>query len=58
MKILFYLAHPAHYHLFKNVIKKLNSKNHKTLITIKKKDVLEQLLIENSLPYFNILPKA
>lgn len=58
MKILFYLAHPAHYHLFKNVIEKLNSKNYKTLITIKKKDVLEQLLIENNLPYFNILPKG
>ncbi len=58
MKILIYLAHPAHFHLFKNVIKILNSRNCNILITIQKKDVLEQLLIENNLPYYNILPKG
>jgi uncharacterized protein len=56
MKILFYLAHPAHFHLFKNVIVKLNAKQCETLVTIKKKDVLEQLLKENGLKYYNVLP--
>ena len=56
MKILFYLVHPAHFHLFKNVIKKLKLKNHEIFITIKKKDVLEQLLVENNFPFYNIQP--
>ena len=55
MNILFYLAHPAHYHLFKNVIKNLKYDNHKVFITIKKKDVLEKLLQENNESYINIL---
>jgi len=56
MKYLFYLAHPAHFHLFKNIISKLHSQKCETLITIKKKDVLEQLLKENGFKYVNILP--
>jgi len=56
LRILFYLAHPGHYHLFKNVINELHSNNCEILITIKKKDVLEQLLNENKIKYFNILP--
>ena len=58
MKILFYLGHPAHFHLFKNVILELKNKNHEVTILIKKKDVLENLLIENNIEYTNILPEG
>jgi len=54
MKILFYLNHPAHFHLFKNVISNLNNKNIKTLIVIRKKDVLEDLLKRSGFEYTNI----
>ena len=56
MKILFQLGHPAHFHLFKNVIRRLKQKGHIGFILIKKKDVLEQLLIEQGFEYHNILP--
>jgi len=58
MKILFYLGHPAHYHLFKNVISELLKKNHKVSIIIKKKDILEDLLIQSGYEYLNILPEG
>ena len=48
-KICFHLAHPAHYHLFKNVIKGLERKN-EIIITFNKKDVLKHLL-ENDKKY-------
>ncbi|MFC2175558.1 DUF354 domain-containing protein [Bacteroidota bacterium] len=56
MKVLFHLGHPAHFHLFKNVINKLHQTGHSTTIAIKKKDVLENLLISAGLDYVNILP--
>ena len=58
MKVLFHLGHPAHFHLFKNVIKSLNRNNHKTYVLIKKKDVLEDLLIQSKIDFINILPKG
>ena len=58
MKILFYLGHPAHYHLFKNVICKLNKIGHSLIILIKKKDILEDLLKSSGLSYENILPRG
>lgn len=56
MKILFHLGHPAHFHLFKNVIHDLESENHTIFIVIKKKDILEDLLINANMKYVNILP--
>ncbi len=58
MNYLFYLGHPAHFHLFLPVIKALQSKNHKIKILIKKKDILEELLNESKLEHINILPKG
>lgn len=58
MKILIYLAHPAHFHLFKNIIMELLKNGHIITITIKKKDVLENLLNENGLDYINILKEG
>lgn len=57
MTVLVYLGHPAHFHLFKETIKNLQSKSHKVVIVIKSKDVLEKLLIDSHLPYINIAPK-
>ena len=56
MNILIQLSHPAHFHLYKNVIKNLQADNHKVFIVIKTKDILEDLLKEANLPYYNILP--
>jgi hypothetical protein len=53
---LFHLGHPAHYQLFKNVIKGLYSNGYKISIVIKKKDILESLLQKDGLEYVNILP--
>ena len=58
MKVLFHLGHPAHYHLFKNTITDLVIRGHETFILIKKKDVLEELLDFDSVPYLNLLPKG
>jgi uncharacterized protein len=55
MKILFYLHHPAHFHLFKNVIDALNKKN-EVIILATKKDILENLLQNAHIPYTNVLP--
>lgn len=57
LKVLFYLGHPAHFHLFKEVIKQLKNKAHKTIIVIKRKDILEQLLNEMGWEFFNVYPK-
>lgn len=57
MKYLFYLAHPAHFHLFKNTIRSLKNLGHEVRITIKTKDVLQQLLDESGMDYINISPK-
>lgn len=55
-KVLISLGHPAHFQLFKNVIPSLNNKGIKTLIVIRKKDILEDLLKEKKWEYYNILP--
>lgn len=51
MKVLFHLGHPAHYHLFKNIIKKLKESKFQIKILIKKKDILEDLLKEEGLEF-------
>lgn len=58
MKILFHLGHPAHYHLFKHVIHRLQAAGHRVFILIKNKDVLEDLLKADHLAYLNILPQG
>ena len=58
MNILFYLGHPAHYHLFKHVISYFKEKGHGVHVLIKKKDVLEDLLDEEGVEYLNIFPKT
>lgn len=57
MKILFHISHPAQYHMFKHLIANLKNKGHFIIITINTKDILEKLLIEDNVPYLNILLK-
>ncbi len=54
MKIIFFLGHPAHYHLFKNVIRGLIQRGHTILVVYKSKDVLEDLIARESWPSRNI----
>ena len=58
MKYLFYLGHPAHFHLFKPVIQRLKERGHEVTILIKQKDILEDLLQRSGWPYLNILKQG
>lgn len=58
MRLLFHLGHPAHFHLFKNVILKLQKNGFETHILIKEKDVLKNLLEHSELEYKNVLPEG
>lgn len=58
MKILIYLGHPAHFHLYRNPILNWKENGHNCLILIKKKDILEDLLNKAGLPYLNILKEG
>ncbi|MCR4619329.1 MAG: hypothetical protein K5633_01400 [Paludibacteraceae bacterium] len=54
MNVLIQLSHPAHFHLYKHVAKNLKEDGHKVFVLIKSKDVLEPLLQEAGLEYYNI----
>ncbi len=58
MRYLFYMGHPAHFHLFKNTITGLKELGHQVQVLIKKKDILEQLLVNAGLQYKNINPEG
>lgn len=53
MRIAFGLGHPAHYHLYKNLIQQLQSR-HEITVFISDKDVLRKLLDSNNISYFVI----
>jgi len=55
MKILIYLGHPAHFHLYKNAVLNWKSSGNQCFILIKKKDVLEDLVRLAGFEYHNIL---
>ncbi|MBP7166572.1 MAG: DUF354 domain-containing protein [Bacteroidia bacterium] len=57
MRYQFYLAHPAHFHLFKHTIHALKERGHAVMVTIKTKDVLKKLLEEHQIPFINIAEK-
>jgi len=56
MKYLFFLSHPAHFHLFKHVIKYLQKK-HEIKIVTKSKDVLSSLVENEGFNYINAQKK-
>jgi len=51
-RTLFYLGHPAHFHLFKNTMLSLPANEY--VVVIKSKDVLEKLLTEHGINYINV----
>jgi len=51
MKILFYLHHPAHFHLFRNVIDNLKKAHHKIIVLATNKDILEELLVKQGVEH-------
>ena len=57
MKLLIQLSHPAHFYLYRNVIKTLKYKGHKLYVFIKTKDILENLLKEDNINFINITYK-
>lgn len=57
-KILFFFVHPAKYHLYKLTIRKLKAKGYDVDICIVKKDVLENLILNEGWDYINILPNG
>lgn len=57
MRYLFYLAHPAHFHLFRHTLRALKEHGHTVMVTTKTKDVLRKLLEESGIPFVNIAEK-
>lgn len=53
--ILFFLGHPAHYHLFRPLINVLKQRDFKITVMIKSKDILADLLEADGLDYINAL---
>lgn len=54
MRVLFSLNHPAHYHMFKRLAKMLQEDGHETQYVICNKDVLEDLLKSDGVPYVKL----
>ena len=57
MKILIGLGHPAHFHLFKHFIQYCISNSYDYKVVILNKDVLEDLFIQEAIPYYKIIDK-
>lgn len=57
MKFLFLLSHPAHYHMFKNLMKQLRERNHDIKVLVRPKDVLEDLCINDSIDFEKLIEK-
>jgi predicted glycosyltransferase len=57
MKFLFYLGHPAQYFFFRNTLRTLLINEHKVIILLKTKDVLETLVNNDGFEYLNIQQK-
>lgn len=54
MNIAVQLSHPAHFHLYKNVINQLQKNGHSVYVLIKSKDILEELVRNAGYNYVNI----
>lgn len=57
MKVLFYLSHPADYHMFKYVIKDIIKRGHVVKIYARSKDILLELLLLDNIDY-NVVKKV
>lgn len=54
MNVLIDIGHPAHYHNYKNLIKYLIKSNHNIVVTIRNRDVISNLLLNDNIPFVNI----
>jgi len=54
MKILIDLNHPAHIHIFKNIIKQCRQRGHDVLVTASSKDILLNLLDDYAVDYVKL----
>ncbi len=51
MRLLIDILHPAHVHIFKNLIRELGERGHEVRITMREKDVARDLLDQYGFPY-------
>src|SRR5690625_2691264 len=58
MKLLVYLGHPAHFHLFRSLIRRMRENGHEITILARRKDVLEELLDSEGWEFCNVSPQA
>ena len=58
MNILLQLSHPAHFHYYHYAMLNWMEHGHKVIVVIKTKDILEQLVKDSRIPYYNINDKA
>ena len=58
MNILLQLSHPAHFHYYHYSMLNWMEHGHKVIVVIKTKDILEQLVKDSGIPYYNINDKA
>ena len=56
--ILFYVGHPAHFHNVKNLIPRLKAKGYDSILVVRPKDVLLDLVIEAGFNYISLPPKS
>jgi hypothetical protein len=54
MRVLFDIGHPAHVHLFRHAIARLEHDGHSVLITSSEKEIATQLLREFGIPYVSL----
>jgi predicted glycosyltransferase len=58
MRILVDIGHPAHVHLFKNLIREMEKRGHQVLVTAREKDVATQLLKAYNIPFIPVGKKG
>jgi hypothetical protein len=56
-RLAIFLGHPAHFHLFKNVVKNLEDKGYEIDFLVKRKDIVEQLVKEAGYNYYVVRSK-
>ncbi len=57
-RILFFLVHPAKYHLHRVQIRELSKRGHRVDVVIVAKDILEDLVKEDGWQYTNLFPNG
>ncbi|RCR67608.1 glycosyltransferase [Larkinella punicea] len=58
MNCLIFLGHPAHYHLFKNIIIELKKNGNTVKVLSRTKDILEELCLKDNIEFLNVLPEV